>query len=257
MKPFARSTNDPTASVHPGLLIVERRLPLHCARGLDAHLPPAGARAGLPASPLRGRITRPDVRVSLRTSPRPAPRPRASSSGGRRISGGPATLAASPHPQVHATPPPASHHVGGRAEEAVPQSYSGRARAGAPGAAPRTDGALPRAFPGQVVSPWGTKRRPGSVTLSPLVPPSLILLPGGSSLLPLPTPSPCQPLHPGSQSPVPCPWHPQVPYLRSPGSPLGFPGCRSPYGSSRAPRRGCRAGAGWRGGRLCKVALVW
>lgn len=29
--------------------------------------------AGLPASPLRGRITRPDVRVSFRTSPRPAP----------------------------------------------------------------------------------------------------------------------------------------------------------------------------------------
>lgn len=29
--------------------------------------------AGLPASPLRGRITRPDVRVSIRTSPRPAP----------------------------------------------------------------------------------------------------------------------------------------------------------------------------------------
>lgn len=100
---------------------------------------PLAPRAGLPASPLRGRITRPDVRVSLRTSPRPAPRPRASSSGGRTTSGGQATPAASPHPQLPAARPLASHHVGGRAEEAVPQSHSGRARAGAPWAAPQTD----------------------------------------------------------------------------------------------------------------------
>lgn len=184
--------------------------------------------------------------MSLRTSPRPAPRPRASSSGGRRISGGPATLAASPHPQVHATPPPASHHVGGRAEEAVPQSYSGRARAGAPGAAPRTDGALPRAFPGQVVSPWGTKRRPGSVTLSLLVTPSLILLPGGSSLLPLPTPE---------SLPAPSSWLP-VPSSLS----LAPAGSLSPQSwfPTRVPRRSVPvrqlSGAAPRVPRRCRVA---
>lgn len=126
--------------------------------------------AGLPASPLRGRITRPDVRVSLRTSPRPAPRPRASSSCGRTTSSGPATPAAFPHPQLPAARPPVSHHVGGRAEEAVPQSHSGRARAGAPWAAPQTNRRRPplQPLPVLIRSPRGAARQPGSVTRLPV-----------------------------------------------------------------------------------------
>lgn len=169
--------------------------------------------AGLPASPLRGRITRPDVRVSLRTSPRPAPRPRASSSGGRTTSGGPATLAASPHLQLPAARPPASHHVSGRAEEAVPQSHSGRARAGAPWAAPQMDRQTASSpEPPPCPDPVPAERCAAARLCDPapglrsVLGPRLCSL-TAASLLPLPTPSPCGPHHPSTRSPAPFSWH--------------------------------------------------
>lgn len=189
--------------------------PPHSAGVPRAHLPRLAPWAGLPASPLRGRITRPDVRVSLRTSPRPAPRPRASSSRGRTTSGGPATPAASPHLHLHlpAAQPPASHHVGGRAEEAVPQSHSGRARAGAPWAAPQTDrqtASSPATPPcsdlvpaGRCAAAW--LHNPAPCLRSVLAPRVSSL--AAASLLPLPTPSPCGPCHSSTQTSVPFPWH--------------------------------------------------
>lgn len=188
--------------------------------------------AGLPASPLRGRITRPDVRVSLRTSPRPAPRPRASSSRGRTTSGGPATPAASPHPSLPAARPPASasHHVGGRAEEAVPQSHSGRARAGAPRAAPQTNrqkASYPVTPPypdldpaGRCAAAWLCNPAP---CLRSVLAPRVCSL-AAASLLPLPTPSPCGPCHPSTQSSAPFPWHP---CSLSPLSRLPHPGSKA------------------------------
>lgn len=198
--------------------------------------------AGLPASPLRGRITRPDVRVSLRTSPRPAPRPRASSSRGCTTSGGPATLVAFSHLQLPAPRPPASHHVGGRAEEAIPQSHSGRARAGAPWAAPQMDRqtASSPAHP-----PWPDPVPAGRCAAAGLCDPApclrSVLAPrlrslAAASLLPLPTQSPCGPCHPSTRSPAPfsCP--------RCLGSPTRLPRrsvpARQLSGSApRVPRR--------------------
>lgn len=206
---------------------------------------PLAPRAGLPASPLRGRITRPDVRVSLRTSPRPAPRPRASSSGGRTTSGGQATPAASPHPQLPAARPLASHHVGGRAEEAVPQSHSGRARAGAPWAAPQTDRLTASSFappPWPDLVPAGRRavarlRDPASCLRSVLAPRLGSL--AAASLLPLPTPGSCGPCHPCTQSSARFLWHH---CSLSPLSWLSHP-CSQTIGPLTAALRLCTEGA--------------
>lgn len=128
-------------------------------------LPPSPG-AGLPASPLRGRITRPDVRVSLRTSPRPAPRPRASSSRGRRTSGGPATPP--PHLRARSRLPRRLPHpimsVAGLKKQFHKATQVGRVQVCGEGRGSPADGRpLLLALPGRVGSPRGASPRSRSV----------------------------------------------------------------------------------------------
>lgn len=215
-------------------------------------LPPSPG-AGLPASPLRGRITRPDVRVSLRTSPRPAPRPRASSSRGRRTSGGPATPP--PHLRARSRSPRRLPHpimsVAGLKKQFHKATQVGRVQVCGEGRGSPADGRpAPLSPPGPGRVPKG---RYAAVPFRDSAPRPCSLT--AASLLPLPAPSPLHLLHPALSPQLPVPGI-TVPGPRRPGFPPGFPGGRSPQGSSRALQGECRAGAWRRGGRLCKVALL-
>lgn len=243
-EPSARATNDPPQlTINPGFCYWRDSRPCTTQRILALTCLPPAPGAGLPASPLRGRITRPDVRVSLRTSPRPAPRPRASSSRGRTTSGArrpPPPLRDRRCPARRLPPPIMS--VAGLKKQFHKATQVGRVQV-------RRGG--PCAFPGRVGSPRAATGLLGSGTRLPGSAGSAI--PDPESWRPHPS-FLLQPRVPAIPSTLaPCPWRHRSP---SPQSQVPTRVLRRsvPAGQLRALHRGGRAGAWWRGGRLCKVA---